>query len=179
LGLVDAVKNNVVVFFLGTLVTGFAAGIETYTTHLAWSGQEQISKEEHGKLVASIVELKKNNDELQNIAATSETRAKQCEEKAPSLEGAIIHVVTSAAAIGPKGNEAILSLKNFGAAITTYTNDTNWRIEPGSVIYYKPEKRAQALLALKILKPLGINRTTFAEPGPGPTGYLDVRFGPE
>jgi len=176
LGLEENVKNNVVIWLLGTLATGFVSGIAAYKTGQDIFNLEPISKTEHSELLNSNTELKTSNAELKKSIADLESHVQIFEKKDPDLYGVNIHVVTSDADFGPKGKEFISKLEDSGAAITAFRLDKNPGIDGDHVTYYEPEDKEHAILTAKILKPIGIKGVKFIwSKG---VSYMDVRLGP-
>lgn len=176
MGLDELIKKNAVIWFLGTLLTGFLGGFATYNQ--IFDHETGLLKEENHILEKNVAELQSSNSGLQNSRAESEKRVAACasqldKHEEPNLFGVNINL-TSPGDIDPNAG-FISDLRKAGASVHLMPHDGNPSLAVNSVTYYNAEDKDHAKLIDAILKPIGVAGASYTETKG--VNYIDVRVG--
>jgi len=157
----ERVEENIVLWLLGSLLTGFLSGIATYRTVQEIGGLEPISKTEYTALERKANDSEARTTELQNELSKvrGELDAARREPAHPALSNVIpaanpadfpelrglVVEIGFPTSLAPRAIEVKTKLQKFGMSVKLNNLDVGVLCEPGHVAYYAYQNETAAV----------------------------------
>ena len=186
----ERVEENVAIWLLGSLPTGFLSGIAAYKSLQEIAGLETVPKTEHDLIDQKINELQTHADQLQrlldaksnqpidrvNVSKPSTQHTsnpsikKSSPNLAPQLKGmnVLIYFPNVGAA---KAVEVKQRLEGYGAKVRLSPDEVARPSTANEIVFYAMSGDVSAAVqATKVLASYGFSETIYT-PGPNTSGY--------